>query len=327
MNTIAQVIVNGLGETMTEEYVSKINKLNDNICQVVVGKDEVVKAAIVTMLAGGHILLEDVPGVGKTMLARAISGSIDGEFKRIQFTADLLPSDISGVNIFNQSENTFEFRAGPVFTNVLLGDEINRATPRTQSSLLEAMEEYHITVDGVTYPLSKPFLVIATQNPIELEGTYPLPFAQMDRFMTRLSMGYLKKELEVKMLQDRIHDIPIDNISSVITCEELKEIQEAVPTIEISSELLNYTVEILSASRVHNHINVGASPRAGLDMLKFAQASALYEGRNYVLPDDIKYAALTVLNHRIVIKRGTGNQSLSAGDLIPEIVDQVAVPV
>lgn len=301
--------------------------LIDNIEKVIVGKRDVVTQAVTALIAEGHLLLEDVPGIGKTMLARSIAKSIEGEFKRIQFTADLLPSDVTGVNIFNQREGEFSFRKGPIFCNILLGDEINRATPRTQSSLLEAMEEYSVTVDGHHHPLKKPFMVIATQNPIEIEGTYPLPFAQMDRFLVRLKLGYLSSEEERHMLEKRITSDPIDSLAAVINCADLMTLQLTVREIALSKELLDYIVAIVNATRQSAQLEFGASPRGSLDLMRFSQVSALIAGRDYVLPDDIKAAAVLVLPHRVIIKRATRHGTLSTGDCIKEIVDSIEVPI
>lgn len=299
----------------------------ENVEKVIVGKRNVVEQAVIALLAEGHILLEDVPGIGKTMLARALATSIAGNFKRIQFTADLLPSDITGVNVYHQQTGEFTFRHGPLFCNVLLGDEINRATPRTQSSLLEAMEELQTTVDGQRYPLEKPFFVIATQNPIELEGTYPLPFAQMDRFMVRLQLGYLTQPLEREMLKQRISGSPIEGLESVIDCAQLVDLQRRVQAISINDDLLDYVVAIVAATRTSEALEFGASPRASLDMVRFSQASALLEGRDYVMPDDIKRASAPVLAHRVIVKRGTRHGTLSSADRVSEIVESIPVPV
>ncbi len=309
------------------EIPEKIEALINNIEKVIIGKREVIINAVTALLAEGHILIEDVPGVGKTMLAKAIAKSISGEFKRVQFTADLLPSDISGVTIYQQESGQFNFRKGPIFTNVLLGDEINRATPRTQSSLLEAMEEKQVTVDGERHQLELPFFVIATQNPIELEGTYPLPFAQMDRFITRLNIGYVSADEEKNMLKSRINSSPIEECSSVINCEDLVKIQQHVQFIKINDDLLEYIVEIVRKTRTSPAFEYGASPRGTLDLMRFSQSTAMINNREYVLPDDIKTSAGAVLAHRVVVKKGTRNATLNMQAVINEVIDSVEVPV
>ena len=299
----------------------------ENISRAFVGKEEVVARAVMSLIAGGHVLVEDVPGLGKTLLAKAIAKSLHATFKRVQFTADLLPSDITGVTVFLQETHEFSFRKGPIFTNVLLGDEINRATPRTQSSLLEAMEEQHVTVDGEVYPLEAPFFVIATQNPVELEGTYPLPFAQMDRFMLRLTIGYLDKESEMKMLRAQQISDPLERVMPIMDCESLAQIQKAVRHVTVSDALLAYLVEIVQATRSDPSLQYGASPRGSLDVQHFSQAIALRNGRDYVLPDDIKEAARLVLPHRLIARKGNRSVTVSARSVIDHVVDSVPVPV
>jgi MoxR-like ATPase len=301
--------------------------LVENVGRVIFGKREAVTNAVITLLAGGHVLLEDVPGVGKTLLAKALAKSLAGDFKRIQFTADLLPSDVTGVTIYSQERRDFLFREGPVFANVLLADEINRATPRTQSSLLEAMEEQNVTVDGILHPLVSPFFVIATQNPVELEGTYPLPFAQMDRFMCRLSIGYMARAAEIAMLKAQRATDPLDAIEPVMDCETLVEIQGAVRAVSVNDELLDYLVRIVEATRSAEMLEYGSSPRGSLDLQAFAQGVALLNSRDYVLPDDIKRGAKLVLPHRLITRRGTRSVTVSARGVIDEIVDSVPVPV
>jgi MoxR-like ATPase len=301
--------------------------LISNISAVFVGKEEVVSNAVLTLLAGGHLLLEDVPGVGKTLLAKSLALSLSAEFKRVQFTADLLPSDVTGVSIYSQERHEFIFRKGPVFTNVLLGDEINRATPRTQSSLLEAMEEQNVTVDGVVHHLPEPFFVIATQNPVELEGTYPLPFAQMDRFMCRLTIGYMNKAAEVAMLKAQRLENPLQSLKSIMDCEALLSVQRSVREIAVAEPLLEYIVNIVEATRRTDSLEYGASPRGSLDMQAFSQAVALLKGRDYVLPDDIKRAARLTLPHRLIVRRGTRSLSMSAQSVIDHVIEAVAVPI
>jgi MoxR-like ATPase len=261
------------------------------------------------------------------MLARAIARSIDGDFKRVQCTADILPSDITGVNIYNQQSGDFTFRSGPLFANVLLGDEINRATPRTQSSLLEAMEEHQATVDGVAHRLPSPFFVIATQNPIELEGTYPLPFAQMDRFIIRLNIGYVSAAEEKLMLKDRLESAPIDSLGSVIDCNELVAMQKAVRAVTVAEDLLDYVVSVVRRTRNAETVEYGASPRATLDLLRFSQAIALVGGRDYLMPDDVKAAAPAILGHRMIVRKGTRHTTVSTDAIIAEILATVDVPV
>lgn len=309
------------------EAADQAARLIANIEQVIVGKRAVVVEAVTAMLAGGHILLEDVPGVGKTMLAKAIARSVDGGFKRIQFTADLLPSDVTGVNIFQQQEGGFRFRPGPLFTNVLLADEINRATPRTQSSLLEAMEEYQVTVDGERHGLENPFFVIATQNPIELEGTYPLPFAQMDRFIVRLRLGYLDALEERRMIQARVHRSPLEDLGWALHCDDLIRLQRLVRQVEASEALLDYVVAVVRKTRHTERVEFGASPRASLDLMRYSQATALLHGRGYVLPDDVKEAAPPVLAHRLIVRRGARHAAVNTSDIISEILAEVEVPV
>lgn len=308
-------------------HAAQMHRLIQNVCQAFIGKEDVVTRAILALVSGGHILLEDVPGVGKTLLAKAIAKSLHADFKRIQFTADLLPSDITGVTIFSQERHEFSFRRGPIFTNVLLGDEINRATPRTQSSLLEAMEEQNVTVDGMVYPLESPFFVLATQNPVELEGTYPLPFAQMDRFMVRLSIGYLDKNAEITMLRQQQTTDPLERVTQVMDCQTLLALQSAARNISVDEALLGYLVDIVQATRSADTLEYGASPRASLDVQALSQAMALLNGRNYVLPDDIKESARLVLPHRLIAKKGTRSVPVNARSVIDHIVDSVPVPI
>jgi MoxR-like ATPase len=301
--------------------------LVENISRVVVGKREVIENAVIALLAGGHVLLEDVPGVGKTLLAKALAKSLSGDFKRVQFTADLLPSDVTGVTIYSQEHRDFFFRKGPVFTNILLADEINRATPRTQSSLLEAMEEQNVTIDGTIHPLIAPFFVIATQNPVELEGTYPLPFAQMDRFMCRLSIGYMNRSAEMTMLRSQRAADPLESIEAVMDCAALIAIQKAVRKVKLTDPLLEYLVQIVEGTRSSEALEYGASPRGSLDLQSFSQAVALLASRDYVLPDDIKRAARLVLPHRLIARRGSRSVSANGAGLIDHIIDSVPIPI
>lgn len=306
---------------------SQTRRLIENVSHAFIGKEQVVSHAVLALVAGGHVLIEDVPGLGKTLLAKAITRSLNADFKRIQFTADLLPSDITGVTIFAPERREFSFRKGPVFTNILLGDEINRATPRTQSSLLEAMEENKVTVDGEVYPLPSPFFVMATQNPVELEGTYPLPFAQMDRFMVRLSIGYLDKDAEVEMLKQQRNADPLDSVEPMMDCETLGQIQAAVRNVSLDDTLLGYIVDLVQATRSEESLEYGASPRGSLDLQTLSQATALLAGRDYVLPDDIKQSARLALPHRLIARKGTRSVAVNARTVIEHIVGSVPVPI
>jgi len=303
-----------------------VGQLIANIGKAFVGKDEVVHRAVLTLIAGGHALLEDVPGVGKTLLARALAKSISGDFKRIQFTADLLPSDVIGVTTFNQERHDFVFRPGPIFSNILLCDEINRSNPRTQSSLLEAMEEGNVTVDGVPYSLPTPFFVIATQNPVELEGTYPLPFAQMDRFMCRLSIGYMHRDAEMEMLRLQRAGSALAPVAKVMDLTTLQSLQQRVRQVRVEDSLLGYIVDLIQATRTSDSVEYGASPRGSLDLQAISQAVALSKGRDYVLPDDIKVSARYVLPHRFIIRRGVANTASESEAVLNRLLGSVPVP-
>lgn len=301
--------------------------LSENICKVIVGKKDVIDQVLTALFAGGHILLEDMPGTGKTTLAKSIARSVDCSCTRVQFTPDLLPSDLTGINYYNQKQGEFVFRQGPVFTNVLLADEINRATPRTQSSLLECMEEGQITVDSVTYPLEQPFFVIATQNPVEIQGTFPLPEAQMDRFMMRLSLGYPSKEFEIEMLGRFSSVSPIDSLESVITKQQLIEAQKAVRQTTLSKDLLGYIVELVEASRNHPQVRMGVSPRGALALMHASQAKAALSGRDFVTPDDVKSVAVDVMAHRLLCRNTAAARETSGGRMIvEELLSSVPVP-
>lgn len=301
-------------------------KIRGNVEKVIVGKGTIIEQILAAMLAGGHVLLEDVPGTGKTMMAKALAKSIGTDFKRIQFTPDLLPSDLIGINYYNQKEGEFVFRQGALFTNILLADEINRATPRTQSSLLESMEEKQITVDGTTYPLEKPFFVIATQNPVETQGTFPLPEAQLDRFIMQLSMGYTEKEDTLEILRRFVAGAPVEEIHSVCTREELLEMQESIKTVYIHPDVAAYSVDIVDKTRQRDDVALGVSPRGNLAYLRAAQALAAIRGKDYVSPDEIKELAMPVLGHRIILRSGMRNRSTQIENIINEILNTVEVP-
>jgi len=302
-------------------------RVRENIQKVIVGKAQVIDLALVAILCEGHILIEDVPGIGKTTLARSIAATLGCTFRRIQFTPDLLPSDVTGINYFNQKIQEFKFRPGPVMSQVVLADEINRATPRTQSALLEAMQERQITVDGETYPLPRPFLVLATQNPIELEGTFPLPEAQVDRFLIKLPIGYPTEEEEHAMLLRFERDDPLEDLSPVIAPDDLVEMQHQVRQVRVEQSVRGYVVDIVRATRGHSDIQLGVSPRGTLALYNCARALAAIRGRDYVLPDDVKLLAPYVLTHRVLISPATRFRGRRLADVLMDVVDTVAVPV
>ncbi|MBP1972213.1 AAA family ATPase [Cohnella thailandensis] len=302
------------------------NAVAGQIAKAVVGKADVVELLLIALLANGHVILEDVPGTGKTLLAKSLARTLRCEFKRVQFTADLLPSDITGIHYYNQQAGKFELRQGPAFTNILLADELNRATPRTQSSLLECMEERQVTIDGDTYPLDSPFLVIATQNPIENHGTFPLPEAQLDRFMMKVSMGYPALEEEIEILRRFSAGDPLPGLTPVLDREQLARLKSLVPEVKFSDDLLRYLLAIVAATRQHSEIGSGVSPRGSLQLVKAAQARALLRGRDFVLPDDIKALAVPIFAHRIQLKDMLMNERGRPESLIGTIVDAVPVP-
>ena len=309
-----------------QQMKSITDKVMDNMEKVIVGKRPVIELVLTSLLAGGHVLLEDVPGTGKTMLAKSLAKSLDTSFKRIQFTPDLLPSDLIGINYYNQKEGDFVFREGALFTNILLADEINRATPRTQSSLLESMEEKQITVDGQTYILDKPFFVIATQNPVETQGTFPLPEAQLDRFLVELSMGYTEKEETMRIMKRFIAGQPIEELTPVCSKEQLLEMQEAVKTVYIHDDIAAYSVDIVDKTRVREEVALGVSPRGNLALLRAAQALAAIRGRSYVTPDEIKDLAIPVLGHRIILRSSMRSRSSQISAMIRDILDSTDAP-
>lgn len=295
--------------------------------KVVVGKRREIELCLIALLARGHVLLEDVPGVGKTMLVKSIAKTLGMDFKRIQFTPDLLPSDVTGASIYNQKTETFEFRHGPIFANIVLADEINRTSPKTQSALLEALEEGNITVDGVTMELRKPFFVMATQNPIEYAGTYPLPEAQLDRFLFKIKIGYptFDEELEVLNRVEKVH--PIENIQPVLSPENILEMQNEVKDIYVDELVKTYILKIVHATRNHPNIRLGASPRGSIMLMRAGQAEAYLRGRDYVIPDDIKALLVHMLNHRLIIKTELSMRSVSTHEVIDEIISKTSVPV
>ncbi|MCC7162261.1 MAG: MoxR family ATPase [Anaerolineae bacterium] len=301
--------------------------LRANVGRVIVGKDEIVNLAFVALLCEGHLLLEDVPGIGKTTLAKALAKSLDCQFRRVQFTPDLLPSDLTGLAIYNQKTQDFEFRPGPVLTQILLADEINRATPRTQSALLEAMQERQVTVDGSTMKLPRPFFVMATQNPIELEGTFPLPEAQVDRFFMRVELGYPSAAQENEILKRFERTEPLDELQPVLDHTTLSAMQRAAQMIRVEDSIREYIVEIARATRTHPAVELGASPRGTLYLYHAAQAYAATQGREFVLPDDIKYLAPHVLTHRLILGAQTRLRGRTPRDIVAEIVDAVPAPV
>ena len=301
--------------------------IRENVQRVIVGKDNAINLALVALLCRGHILLEDVPGIGKTTLAKALAQSLGCTFRRIQATPDLMPSDVLGVNFFNQKTSEFEFRSGPIFSQVLLADEINRATPRTQSALLEAMQEGQATVDGVTRPLPEPFLVMATQNPIEMEGTFPLPEAQLDRFMVRVEIGYPSPAEESEIFLRFEQDIDLPPLEAVVSSDELGLMQKVPPAVRVDDQVRQYIVAIVGATREHDGISLGASPRAGLALYKTSQAWAAIHGRDFVTPDDVKVLAPSVLPHRMILSSTARLRGDSADQLIDEVLSSLPVPI
>jgi MoxR-like ATPase len=304
-----------------------LSRVTANVGLVVRAPEETLRLSVICLVSEGHLIIEDFPGVGKTMLAKALARSIDCSFSRIQFTPDLLPSDVTGVNVFDQRSNEFEFRPGPVFANILLVDEINRASPKTQAALLECMQENQVTVDGVSYPLGRPFMVLATQNPIEYEGTYPLPEAQLDRFTMRLAIGYPPLAEEARMLSEQTSEPPLENLEPVASASEITAVIEDAKRIFVEESVNRYVVALLRHTRSDERLYLGASPRAGIALLRVAKALALSEGRDYVLPDDVKAVAAPVLAHRLILGPEARAAGLGAADLVGQAVERTPVPV
>jgi MoxR-like ATPase len=319
------VATSGKQKTIDAARVSA-ERLLDSLGRVILGKKEEQRLAVMALMCQGHILIEDVPGVGKTMLARSIALSVGGTFRRIQFTPDLMPSDITGVSVFNQKTDEFEYRPGPIMAQVVLADEINRASPKTQAALLESMEERQMTVDGITHLMPSPFIVMATQNPIEYEGTFPLPETELDRFLVRLHLGYPSMEDEIEVLEAQRFNHPIESVEQVLTAEELQELQNAVKEIYVDPAIQEYIVKVVGATREHVRLYLGASPRGSLALFRLSQARALLESREFVLPDDVKVLAYPALGHRVILSSAARIQGATSEDAINEILEFVPVP-
>ena len=309
-----------------EQVTEHARIIIESIETVIVGKHEVVELTVAGFLSGGHVLIEDIPGVGKTMLARTLAKTVGGSFKRVQFTPDLLPADVTGSAIFNQAEGAFVFREGPVFANVVLADEINRATPKSQAALLECMEEFQVTVDGQTYELPRPFFVMATENPIEYEGTYSLPEAQLDRFMMRVRIGYPSPEDEVEILTRQIKRHPIEEVEPVIDADQAASLQRAVRDVFLDESLKDYIVAIVNSTRGHADLELGASPRGSIALMRCSQALAAVRGRAYVIPDDIKAVTLPALAHRVIVKSEQRAQGLPSDRIVDEVLRDIPAP-
>jgi len=310
-----------------KEKNSVMRRIVENMSRVIIGKEGPARLMVIALASAGHILIEDVPGIGKTTMANSMAKSVGLSFNRIQFTPDILPSDITGFTIFNQKTGEFEYRSGNVMSNVILADEINRTSPKTQASMLEVMEERQVTVDGKTYSVPNPFMVIATQNPVEYMGTYPLPEAQMDRFMMRISVGYPSHAEEVDILYRFQETNPLNNLEPVVTRDELLELQQQVRKVRVDRSLAGYIVDLITAKRRHEHVMLGCSPRASLSLFRAAQAAAMYDGRDYVLPEDIRDLAVPVLSHRLVLKQEAKIKRISSESIVMDIVERQKIPV
>ncbi len=318
------------GDVLDMDLIARLEALRQSVEAVIRGKSEVVTQALIALFSGGHLLIEDVPGVGKTMLAQALARSLDACFRRIQFTGDLLPSDIVGVSVFNQANSEFEFKPGPLFANIVLADEINRSMPKTQSALLEAMNEAQATVDNISYPLPRPFIVLATQNPIEHHGTYPLPESQLDRFLMRIRVGYPDQENEKEILRSQQISHPLEMVQPVLSCEEVQNIQNNVRQVKIDPSLTDYLVRLTAASRSSDELSLGASPRGTLLLQRAAQAHALISGRPFMIPDDVKAVAISVLAHRVVPRARAavgGGRGWETEAILGRLLDDIPVPL
>ena len=312
---------------MEKLFQERLTQLRGQLGKVILGKDAVIETLVIALLSGGNILMEDVPGVGKTTLAKALAKSISADFKRVQFTPDLLPTDILGSSIYNPRDGSFTFKEGPIFTNILLADEINRASPRTQSSLLEAMSEHQASIEGKTYPLPAPFLVMATQNPVEYHGTYPLPEAQLDRFGMKINLGYPAKNHEVDVLYSQFHHHPLDDIKPIVDCAAILALQEAVRAVKVDVRIARYIVDLADASRHHSSIKVGCSPRGTLSLFRTTQSHAFVQGREYAIPEDVKGITISTLAHRLALDTKAKYSGVMKEDVVRELLDKVPVGV